>query len=198
MWTELLHADASPPTVGARRVLDTDLPGAPADEPLRVVLTGGAGQVAGPVGLCERRGFRLVALETTLADPGDPAGNARRVVAAADAAGLDPALLHVGVAGAPGPSWLAAADEVAMAGAALCLDLDAGPQAVEEWIDAALDRELAFSVRGGAVADAVAALSATARLWGDPDDLQAATRWCRSWSVPAGLDLDEVLRDLSG
>ncbi len=48
-------------------------------------MTGGAGQVAGPVALCDRLGIELVALDVTLRDLDDPAGNARRVVAAVDA-----------------------------------------------------------------------------------------------------------------
>lgn len=174
------------PYVATLRIADTDLPDAPADVPLTVVVTGGAGQVAGPVGLCVRRGLSLVVVESTLRDLDDPAGNARRVVAAADAAGLpDGSRLHVGVTGPPTPSWLAAADEVAAYEGGLSLDLDS--PGIQEWIDAALDRELPFSLRGGTLEAAVDALHVTARLWGDPDDLAAARRWCRSWACD---DLD--------
>lgn len=167
---------------GTLVVPDTDLPSAPPDVPLRVVLSGGAGQLAGPVALCERRGLQLVAVEVALRDHDDPPGNARRVVAAADAVTLpDGVLLHVAVAGEPTPRWLEAADEVAAVEGALTLDLD-GP-AVDGWIDAALDRELPFSLRGGTSDDAVAALKTTARLWGDETDLLAARRWCRSWAT---------------
>merc|ERR1711969_260396 len=97
------------PFVGARAVPDTALPDVPADAgPLRVVLTGGAGQVPGPVALCARRGLDLRSLEVALRDLDDPATNARRVVAAVDAVRSDTGLLttdgedvvvHVAVAG---------------------------------------------------------------------------------------------------
>jgi hypothetical protein len=166
------------PYVGSLVVDDRLLPGAPAGRPLRVRVTGGAGQVPGPVALCARRGLELAALEVALGDPGDPAGNARRVVAALDAAGCTAG--HVVVGPEPTPAWLAAADEVAAADLSLCLSLDADPLSVEAWIDAALDRELAFSLVGGTADDAVAAVETTARLWGG--DLVSARRWCRSWT----------------
>ncbi|MEO9322476.1 hypothetical protein ABFT23_03245 [Nocardioides sp. C4-1] len=177
------------PFVGTLRLPDTDLPGAPSDVALRVVVTGGAGQVAGPLALAARRELRLVALETSLRDDADPAANARRVVAACDAGGLPADVrLHVGVWGEPTPSWLAAADEVAAVDGALCLDLaSTSSDGLAGWIDAALDREVPFSLRGGGVDDAVAALAVTARLWGDAGDLDAARRWCRSWACD---DLD--------
>src|SRR3954449_13446636 len=69
--------------VGSFVLKDTDLPlvrgfGAP----LSVVVTGGAGQLAGPVGLCAKLGLTLAGLEIAVRDLDDPAGNVRRIVAA--------------------------------------------------------------------------------------------------------------------
>ena len=61
--------------------------------PLSVVVTGGAGQVAGPAGLCRKLGLQLAGLEIALRDLDDLPGNARRVVAAVDAA-RDEGSLH--------------------------------------------------------------------------------------------------------
>ena len=182
---------AAHPWVGALRVADTAVPTAPDDVPLRVVATGGASQLAGPAALCVRRGLRLVAVETALRDLDDPAGNARRVVAAA--ADLpDGVRVHVAVPGDPTPAGLAALDELAAADLALTLD----PRAdLDGWVDAALDRELVFSLTGGDVAAAVAALRTTARLWGDADDLLAARRWCTSWAC---ADLAAAITYLEG
>ena len=189
------------PAIGARVVSDTDLPrlaGYRGD--VRVVVSGGAGQVAGPVALCDRLGIELVALDVALRDLDDPAGNARRVVAAVDAVRaegllLDDTVVHVGMAGAPSYSWLAAADELAAAELALALPLDVAD--LDGWVDAALDRELPFSLTGGTVEQAVAALATTARLWGDEGDLAKGRRWCRSWvaaDVDTALDHLQALR----
>ena len=142
---------------------DTDLPqlggfGAP----LSVVVTGGAGQVSGPLSVARRLGLRVAGVEVALRDPDDPAGNARRVVAALDQAraeGLldDATTVHVELPqGPPTPGWLAAADEVAAAEHRLKLrtgGLDAlmFPSAPElaAWIDAALDRETPFKCTAG-------------------------------------------------
>lgn len=189
------------PAIGARVVHDDDLPrllGYAGD--VRVALTGGAAQVAGPASYCARNRIELTAIETTLRDLDDPAGNVRRVLAAVDAARGEGSLaddveVHVGVAGEPTYGWLAAADELAAAGEgfALSLPLDLPGDGVPGWIDAALDRELTFSLHGGTLELAVEALRTTARLWGDADDLRAARRWCRSWAAP---DLDEALERL--
>ena len=101
-------------------------------------------------------------LEIALRDVDDPAGNARRVVAAVDAArgeGVldeDTAVFVELPAGDPTYSWLAAADEVAAAELRLKLrtgglDPDAfpTPERLAAWIDAALDRELAFKCTAG-------------------------------------------------
>ena len=69
------------------RVRDTDIPllrGTPLA--LSVVVTGGAGQVAGAAGLGRKLHVAVEGLEIALRDPADPVGAARRVVAAVDAA----------------------------------------------------------------------------------------------------------------
>lgn len=203
-WTRFVD-DASPlpqgpvprrpsPAVGARVVREEDLPrlkGYAGD--VRVVLSGGAGQVGGPSAWCVRNDIELVALDTTLRDLDDPAGNARRVVAAVRAALgsgdlLEDTLVHVRVAHDPTASWLAAADVLAEAEMVLGLSLDAGDP--EAWIDAAMDREMQVSLVGGSVEQAVAALGTAARLWGDPGDLSRGRRWVRSWAT---VDVDAAL-----
>jgi hypothetical protein len=149
--------------VGTFVLRDADLPHvAGFTGPLSVVVTGGAGQIAGPAALCGRLGVSLAGLEVALRDPDDLAGNVRRVVAALDAARSDGQLdddvptyvelPHVGSTG----SWLAAADEVA--GAELRLKFRTGGPAADafpdahalaSWIDAALDRETPFKCTAG-------------------------------------------------
>ena len=136
--------------VGTFVLKDTDLPlvrgfGAP----LSVVVTGGAGQVAGPLGAAARLGLEVAALEIALRDPDDLAGNVRRVVAALDHARDEGTLgddvrVHVEVPGPVTPAWLAAADEVAAADLRLKLrlghvdhDLVPDEATVASWIDAA-------------------------------------------------------------
>ncbi|WP_323792768.1 hypothetical protein [Nocardioides sp.] len=173
------------PVVGDRAVRDDELPqlvGFRGD--LRVVLTSGAGQVAGPASYCRSHGLEVSALDITLRDPDDPAGNARRVVAAVHAAIdagdlLEDTVVHVRLSGDPTPSWLAAADVLAEAEMVLALPLEAGDP--ERWIDAALDREATVSLYGGTAPQAVAALGTAARLWGDDGDLERGRRWVRSW-----------------
>jgi hypothetical protein len=149
--------------VGPFVLKDTDVPLARgAHAALSVVVTGGAGQVAGPLGLCRKLGLEAAALEIALRDPDDLAGNARRVVAALDSARSDGVLddetavyvelPHVGSTA----SWLAAADVVAEAELRLKFrtggpDADAFPHAhaLAGWIDAALDRETPFKCTAG-------------------------------------------------
>ena len=149
--------------VGSFVVRDTDVPklaGTPGR--LSVVVTGGAGQVAGPAALCRRHGIDLAGLEIALRDLDDLPGNARRVVAAVDAArasgDLDEEVpVHVELPQADATfAWLAAADEVAAA--QLRLKLRTGgveahqfPTAAQlaSWIDAALDRETPFKCTAG-------------------------------------------------
>ena len=149
--------------VGTFVLRDADLPQVRGfGAPLSVVVTGGAGQVAGPCGLARRLGLAVAGLEIALRDLDDLPGNARRVVAAVDAARGEGVLdedvpVHVELPfGAAPAAWLSAADEVA--GAELRLKLRTGgvdaaafPSArqVAEAIDAALDRETPFKCTAG-------------------------------------------------
>ena len=142
--------------VGTFVVRDTDLPELRGFAgPVSVVATGGAGQLAGPVGLCERLGLDLAGIEIALRDLDDLAGNTRRVVAAAQALDVD-VPVHVEVPGEITPSWLAAADEIAAAELRLKfrtggLDPSAYPSSsvLAGWMDAALDRETPFKCTAG-------------------------------------------------
>ncbi len=143
--------------VGTFVLKDTDLPLVRGfGGPLSVVVTGGAGQLAGPVGLCAKLGLNLAGLEIALRDLDDLAGNAARVVAALRELETDVPvhveLPHVGNTA----SWFAAADEVAAAELRLKfrtggLDASAFPaaHALARWIDAALDRETPFKCTAG-------------------------------------------------
>ncbi|WP_341241072.1 hypothetical protein [uncultured Nocardioides sp.] len=158
------YREREEPLVGAFVLRDTDLPQVEPGPPLAVVLTGGAGQVAGPAALATRHGHTLARLEIALRDLDDLPGNARRVVAAVDAARAvgdldDEVAVHVELPALPGEptyGWLAAADEVASAELLLKLrtgglDADAHPDSptLAAWIDAALDRETAFKCTAG-------------------------------------------------
>jgi hypothetical protein len=143
--------------VGTFVLKDTDLPLVRGfGGPLSVVVTGGAGQLAGPVGLCAKLGLDLAGLEIALRDLDDLAGNAQRVVAALREVETDVPVFvelpHVGNTS----SWLAAADEVAAAELRLKfrtggLEAAAFPaaHALARWIDAALDRETPFKCTAG-------------------------------------------------
>lgn len=149
--------------VGTFVVRDTDVPllrGTPLA--LSVVLTGGAGNVAGPAALGRKLHVAVEGIEVALRDLDDLAGNARRVVAAVDAARADGVLdEHVPVylelpAIDPSAGWLAAADVVAAAELRLKLrtgglTADAFPTAttLASWIDAALDRETPYKCTAG-------------------------------------------------
>jgi hypothetical protein len=149
--------------VGTFVLRDTDLPlvrgfGAP----LSVVVTGGAGQIEGPAGLCARLGLDLAGLEIALRDLDDLAGNARRVTAAVDAARASGALaeetpvyVELPTSDPHGP-WLAAADEVAAEGLRLKFRMGGleshyfpSPGSVAKMIDVALDRETPFKCTAG-------------------------------------------------
>ncbi|QIG41368.1 hypothetical protein G5V58_00015 [Nocardioides anomalus] len=170
--------------VGSLVVRDTDLPLLRGFAgPVSVVVTGGAGQLAGPVALCERLGLALAGVEIALRDLDDLGGNARRVTTAA--ADLGDVPLFVELPRGPGEaSWLAAADEVAGAGHRLKFrTLDLPTPVLAGWIDAALDRETPFKATAGlhhAVRHAqghgfLNVLAATAALWdgGSVDDAVA-------------------------
>jgi hypothetical protein len=153
--------------VGTFVVRDSDIPALKSTPiALSVVLTGGAGQVAGPADLCRKLHIALEGLEIALRDPDDLAGNARRVVVAVDAARADGVLDdHVPIyvelppphdGGGSTASWLAAADVVAENELRLKfrtggLDAHAFPaaRALARWIDAALDRETPFKCTAG-------------------------------------------------
>jgi hypothetical protein len=149
--------------VGPFVLRDTDVPLARgALAVLAIVVTGGAGQVAGPLGLCRRLGLEAAALEIALRDPGDLVGNARRVVAAVDSARAEGVLddrtqVFVELPQADlSPSWLAAADVVAEAELRLKFrtggveaHLFPAAPTLSGWIDAALDRETPFKCTAG-------------------------------------------------
>jgi hypothetical protein len=148
--------------VGPLVVKDTDLPSVTEPVAVSVVLTGGAGAVAGAAKLASKEPRTLAALEVALRDLDDLAGNARRVVYAVDAALDDGSLAdevpvyvelpHVGSTA----SWLAAADVVAERGLRLKFrtggleeHLFPAPHALASWIGAALDRESPFKCTAG-------------------------------------------------
>jgi hypothetical protein len=147
--------------VGPLVVRDTDLPHVDPELPVSVVLTGGAGAVAGVTALAGRRGHRLVGIEAAVRDLDDMAGNVRRITAAVDAArdsgGLGETSVYVELPQSdPTADWLAAADAVAAAEHRLKfrtggLEAHLFPSAatVAAWIDAALDRETAFKCTAG-------------------------------------------------
>ena len=130
--------------------------------PLSVVVTGGAGAIAGALRLAAKGGHPVAGLEIALRDLDDLAGNARRVVAAVDAARAEGLLdeetpVHVELPQTePTAGWLAAADEVAAAELRLKFRT-AGVEAAMHptapvlagWIDAALDRETPFKCTAG-------------------------------------------------
>jgi hypothetical protein len=143
--------------VGPFVVPDVRIPEVDRALPLAVVVTGGAGAIAGALRLAERGGHDVVGVEIALRDLDDLPGNARRVVAAAEAWGVDPDRLYVELPHVPDSGgWLRAADEVARAGARLKfrtggLEAHLFPpaHALAQWIDAALDRETAFKCTAG-------------------------------------------------
>ena len=147
--------------VGPLVVRDTDLPDVDPEVPVSVVLTGGAGAVAGVAALASKKGHRLVGLEAAVRDLDDMAGNVRRittaVAAARDTGGLEDTSVYVELPQTePTPDWLAAADAVAEAEHHLKfrtggVEAHLFPSAatVAAWIDVALDRETAFKCTAG-------------------------------------------------
>ena len=143
--------------VGTFVLKDTDLPQVRGfDGPLSVVVTGGAGQIAGPAALCAKLGLDLAGIEVAVRDLDDPAGNVRRVVAALREVETEvPVYVELPATQAEG-GWLAAADLVAEAELLLKfrtggLEASAFPAAevLVGWIDAALDRETPFKCTAG-------------------------------------------------
>jgi hypothetical protein len=147
--------------VGPLVVRDTDLPGVPTDVPVSVVLTGGAGAVAGVAELAAKKGHRLMGVEAAVRDLDDMSGNVRRITTAVDAArdvgGLADTQVYVELPQSdPTPDWLSAADAVAEAEHHLKfrtggVEAHLFPPAatVASWIDAALDRETSFKCTAG-------------------------------------------------
>ena len=147
--------------VGPLVVRDTDLPNVDTDLPVSVVLTGGAGAVAGVASLAAKKGHRLVGLEAAVRDLDDPAGSVRRITTAVDAARDDGCLVDTQVyvelpRTDPTPDWLAAADAVAESEHHLKFrtggveaHLFPAASTVASWIDAALDRETSFKCTAG-------------------------------------------------
>lgn len=150
------------PLVGSLVVRDRDLAALTTKPPLSVVLTEGAGGLAGACAVARRRGLKLAGLEIAILDRDDPAANARRVHTAYDDACLR-GLLPEGTTlfvelppELPGSRWLRAADVVADAGHRLKfrtggVEAHLFPDAVTltAWIDAALDRETSFKCTAG-------------------------------------------------
>jgi len=144
-------------------VTDQHLPAVSDREiPLSIVVSGGAGAVAGALKLVARAGNPVAGLEIALRDPDDLAGNARRVVAAVDAARGEelindetPVFVELPAADVT-HGWESAADEVAAAKLRLKfrtggVEAQLFPSAgrVAAWIDAALDREVPFKCTAG-------------------------------------------------
>ena len=143
--------------VGSFVCRDTDLPSLRGlDGPVSVVVTGGAGQLAGAAVMAGRLGLEVAGLEIALRDPEDLAGNARRVVAAYDALDEEVTTYVELPQLEPTAGWLSAADVVAERG--LRLKFRAGgvepgqvpsAETLGAWIDAALDRETPFKGTAG-------------------------------------------------
>ena len=203
--------------VGSFVLRDTDLPLVRGfDAPLSVVVTGGAGQLAGPLGAATKMGLEVAAVEIAVRDLDDPVGNVRRIDAAARAAEVDVPLV-IEIPGPPTAQWLAAADEVAASEHRLKLrlghvDHDLVPESstVAAWIDAALDRETRFKAtaglhravrhdpEGGGAHGFLNVLVATQVLWdgGSVDDATAALEQ-RDGAALADADISSARRWLT-
>ena len=148
--------------VGSFVVTDVALPEVTERVPVSVVVTGGAGAVAGALRLAAEHNLPVAGLEIALRDLDDLPGNARRVSAAVDAARSDGALdedtpVYVELPQTEATtSWLAAADVVAEGEHRLKLrtggleaDMFPTPEVLAGWVDAALDRETPFKCTAG-------------------------------------------------
>ncbi len=168
------HEDWAP-LVGPLVVGDRALPGlaelVPADTdplPVTVVVSGGAGGLAPLPRWFASPRLHLAGIEVALRDLDDLAGSARRVVAAAQQASYDledpevpvhvelPQLGAAGMPDEPPARWLAALDEVAMAGlrgklrtGGVEADLFPSAGGLAAAIEACLDRELPFKCTAG-------------------------------------------------
>ena len=148
--------------VGSFVITDVAVPDLDAPLSLSVVVTGGAGAIAGALRLVAKSTSTLAGLEIALRDPDDLAGNARRVVAAVDAARAEgllddaiPTYVELPRVGST-VGWLAAADVIAESELRLKFrtggledHLFPGASALASWIDAALDRETPFKCTAG-------------------------------------------------
>ena len=148
--------------VGSFVVTDVAVPQVTEPVAVSVVVTGGAGAVAGALKLAAKHDVTVAGLEIALRDPDDLAGNARRVGAAVDAARGDgvladdiPVFIELPQSDASA-AWLAAADVVAegehrlkFRTGGLEADKFPTPEQLASWIDAALDRETPFKCTAG-------------------------------------------------
>jgi hypothetical protein len=143
-------------------VPDTALPEVDVDVPVSIVVTGGAGAIAGALGYAAKKGKQVAGVEIALRDLDDLPGNARRVTAAVDAARGDgavgddvPVFVELPQADVT-PAWLAAADVVAegehrlkFRTGGLAAEKFPSSHQLASWIDAALDRETPFKCTAG-------------------------------------------------
>ena len=143
--------------VGSFVVRDTDLPRLKEfDGVLSIVVTGGAGQLAGPTEFIRRTNIAPAGMEIAVRDLDDPAGNVRRVVTATGELETEwPTFVELPQTDTH-HGWLAAADVAAEGGLRLKfrtggLDASAFPSSeiLARWIDAALDRETQFKCTAG-------------------------------------------------
>jgi hypothetical protein len=150
-------ADEGEELVGSFVVKDTDLPRLRGfDGALSIVVTGGAGQFAGPTQFIRRTNIGIAGMEIAVRDLDDLAGNVRRVVAATDELETEWPIFVELPPTVPDHGWLAAADVAAEAGLRLKLrtgglEASAFPasEVLARWIDAALDRETPFKCTAG-------------------------------------------------
>jgi hypothetical protein len=143
-------------------VTDVAIPEVTEAVPVSVVVTGGAGAIAGALKLAVKRDLTVAGLEIALRDPDDLPGNARRVTAAVDAVRGEGALdedtpVYVELPQTEASAgWLTAADVVAegehrlkFRTGGLEAELFPTPETLAGWIDAALDRETPFKCTAG-------------------------------------------------
>lgn len=137
----------------------------PEDEPplaVTVVVSGGAGAIEGAARWASRASTVLLgSVEVALRDEEDLAHNARRILAMTDSLtdeldGVDLVVEMPRVHGLPGPTWLAALDELASREATVKFrtggvepGLVPAPEELAACLDAALDRELSFKCTAG-------------------------------------------------